>query len=143
MLADSSDFQREFILDRELNMTKGKRNALLIVGVYLAALGLAWIWFHPYFVGERVRENISIGASVPDVEKTFQVKAYHFPGAAYCGKNGPSNIKKIAVDEVGRVPLFPLPKVAITTTTFCFDKNDKLVATKTERWFDELYKHHE
>jgi hypothetical protein len=143
MLAGSSDFQRKSIRDRELNMNKGKRNVLLVIALYLAVMGLAWIWFHPNFVDARVRENISIGASVPDVEKTFQVKAYHFPGAAYCGKNGPPKIKIIAVDEVGRVPLFPLPKVAITTTTFCFDKNDKLVATKTERWFDELYKHHE
>jgi hypothetical protein len=85
MLAGSSDFQRKFIRDRDLNINKGKRNSLLIVGVYLAALGPAWIWFHLYFVGERIRENISIGASVPDAEKTFQVKAYHFPSAAYCG----------------------------------------------------------
>jgi hypothetical protein len=131
-------FQREFIPDRELIMSKGKRILLLIVGLYLGALGFAWIWFHPYFVSERVREHIALGANVPDVEKTFQVKAYYFPGSAYCGKAGPANVTRIAIDEMGRVPLLPLPKAVVTTTLFCFDSNDKLVATRTERWFDEL-----
>ena len=107
-------------------MTKGKRNALLIVGVYLAVLGLAWIWFHPNFVRERVRENISIGASVLDVEKTFQVKAYHFPGAAYCGENGPSNIKKIAVDEVGKVPCFRCRRWRLQQRHFVLTKTTSL-----------------
>lgn len=124
-------------------MNKGKQIALLMVGLYLVALGLAWVWFHPYLVDERVRDHIPLGARVPDVEKTFQVKAYAFPGSAYCGKNGPANIKKIAIDEAGRVPLLPLPKAMVTTTIFCFDRNDKLVATKTERWFDGIWNDHE
>jgi hypothetical protein len=102
-------------------MSKGKRNVLLAIGLYLAVLGLAWIWFHPYFVSERVRDQISLGARVPEVEKTFQVKAYEFPGSAYCGKDGPAKITKIAIDEMGRVPLLPLPKAMVTTTIFCFD----------------------
>jgi hypothetical protein len=119
-------------------MSKGKQIVLLIVGLYLVALGLAWIWFHPYLVNERVRDHIALGAHVPEVEKTFRVKVYDFPGSAYCGKAGPANVTRIAIDEVGRVPLPPLPKAMVTTTLFCFDSNDKLVATKTERWFDEL-----
>lgn len=119
-------------------MSRGKRNTLLIIGLYLAILGFAWVWFHPYFVSGRVSERVSIGEGAPDVEKTFQVRAYDFPGSAYCGKHGPPNVTRIAIDETGRVPLLPLPKAMVTTTIFCFDKNDKLVGTKTVRWLDKL-----
>ncbi len=119
-------------------MDKGKRNALLVTGLYLAVLGLAWAWFHPYFVSKRVHERISIGALASEVERVFQVRPYDFPSSAYCGNDGPPNITRIALDEASRVPLLPLPIVMVTTTTFCFDRNNKLVSMKTERWFDEL-----
>ena len=52
-LAGSSNVQREFIRNRELNMNKGNRFALFAVGLYLAALGLAWIWLHPVLRGRE------------------------------------------------------------------------------------------
>jgi hypothetical protein len=114
-------------------MNKGKRNALLIIALYLASLGIAWFWFHPHFVGGRIHERISLEAGASEVEKTFQVRTYNFPGSAYCGKDGPPNIMRIAVAETGRVPLLPLPKVMVTTTIFCIDGNNRLVGTNTER----------
>lgn len=134
----SSDFRHEVIRDGRLSMNKGKRNALLVTGLYLAALGLAWAWFHPYFVSKRVHERISTGALASEVEKVFQVKPYNFPRAAYCGNAGPPSVTRIAIDEASRVPLPPLPMEMVTTTIFCFDGNDKLVGMKTERWVDEL-----
>lgn len=119
-------------------MSSGKQNALLATALYLATLGVAWIWFHPYLVSERVHQRIAVGASASDVEQAFQVRPYDFPGSAYCGKNGPPRITRIAVDEASRVPLLPLPMVMVTSTIFCFDNNDKLVGMNTERWFDEL-----
>lgn len=119
-------------------MSKGNRNALLATGLYLAVLGFVWAWFHPYFVSARVHERIPVGALASEVEKVFQVRTYDFPSSAYCGKDGPPNITRIALDEASRVPLLPLPMVMVTTTTFCFDRSNKLVGMKTERWFDEL-----
>ncbi len=119
-------------------MDKGRRNALLVTGLYLAVLGLAWAWFHPYFVSKRIHERISIGALASEVEKVFQVRPYDFPSSAYCGKDGPPNISRIAIDEEGRVPLLPFPLFMVTTTIFCFDNNDRLVGMRTVRWFDEL-----
>ncbi len=119
-------------------MNKGKRNALLVAGLYLAVLGSAWAWFHPYFVSERVHERIAIGATTTDVENVFQTRAYDFPRAAYCGNDGPPSVSRIAIDEAIRVPLLPLPMEMVTTTIFCFDGHDKLVGMKTERWVDEL-----
>jgi hypothetical protein len=115
-----------------------KRNALIATCLYLAALGTAWLWFSPHFVNERVHDRVSIGARAADVEKAFHVKPYSFPATAYCGKNAPPKISRIAVDETGRVPLLPVPMVMVTTTIFCFDRNDRLVGMKTERWFDEF-----
>lgn len=119
-------------------MGTGKRNTIITAALYLAVLGLAWIWFHPYFVSERVQKRISIGALKSEVERVFQVRPYDFPSSAYSGKDGPPNITRIAIDETGRVPLLPIPMVMVTTTIFCFDRNDKLVGMKTERWFDDL-----
>ncbi len=119
-------------------MGSRKRSALLVILLYLTAQFLAWIWFNPNFVSRRMFDQIQIGAHATDVENIFKVRPYDFPRAAYCGKEGPAGISRIAIDEVGRVPLLPLPMVMITTTIFCFDKNDKLVGMKTERWFDEL-----
>jgi|SRR5512146_483336 hypothetical protein len=134
----SSDFRHEVIRDGRLSMNKGKRNALLATGLYLAVLALAWAWFHPYFVSARVRERVAIGATTADVESVFHARAYDFPRAAYCGKDGPPGVSRIAIDEAIRVPLLPLPMEMVTTTIFCFDGNDKLVGMKTERWVDEL-----
>jgi hypothetical protein len=119
-------------------MDKGRRNAIVVTVLYIAFLCGAWIWFHPYFVNQRVRGHISIGASAQEVEKAFQVRPYDFPGSAYCGMDGPSNVTRIAIDETARIPLLPVPMVMVTTTVFCFDRNDKLVGTKSERWIDEL-----
>lgn len=119
-------------------MGGGKRNALLVAVLYLAILCFAWIWFHPYFVSERVHERISIGAHATDVENAFQIKTYDFPRSAYCGNEGPPGVTRIALDEASRVPLLPLPMVMVTTTIFCFDSSDKLVGMNTERWFDVL-----
>ncbi len=119
-------------------MNKGERNALLVACLYLAVLGLVCAWFHPHFVSARVRERIAIGASLANVEKAFQTKAYDFPKSAYCGNDGPPSVSRIAIDEAIRVPLLPLPMEMVTTTIFCFDRNDRLAGMKTERWVDEL-----
>lgn len=116
----------------------GMRNVIVIAGLYFAGLGLAWTWFHPYFVSERVHDRISIGALASEVEKVFQVRPYDFPSSAYCGKDGPPNISRIAIDEAGRVPLLPFPMFMVTTTIFCFDYNDRLVGMRTIRWFDDF-----
>jgi hypothetical protein len=120
-------------------MDKGKRNVLVVAGLYFAFLCCSWCWFHPYFVNQRIRGHISIGASAQEVQNVFQVRPYYFPGSAYCGKDGPPDITRIAIDETGRVPLLPVPVVMVTTTIFCFDRSDKLVGMESERWFDELW----
>lgn len=118
-------------------MSKGKRIALSLLGLYLAALGVAWVWFLPSLVNERVHKRISLGARASDVAKTFQIhQPFDIPSAAHCGKDAPPNITRIAIYNVGSVPLLPLPMVLATTTTFCFDKNDILVGIETGRWID-------
>ena len=119
-------------------MKKWKRNVLILTGLYILFILGAWFWFDPNFVSERVHGRIAIGAQEPDVESQFQVRQYIFPNSSYCGKDGPPNISRIAIDETGRIPLFPFPKEMVTTTIFCFDENEKLVGMRTERWFDEL-----
>ncbi len=124
--------------DTGLSMGSGMRLGLLAITLYLAALGFVWIWFHPHFVSMRVHERISAGASASDVEREFQVRTYDFPGSAYCGKDSPPNVTRIAIGEASRMPLLPLPMAMVTTTVFCFDGHDRLVGMKTERWFDDL-----
>lgn len=118
-------------------MSRGMRIVLSMLGLYLAALGVAWVWFHPSLVNERVHKRISIGARASDVVKTFQIhEPFDIESAAHCGSEGPPNITRIAIYSAGSVPLLPLPMVLATTTTFCFDKSDMLVGIETVRWFD-------
>jgi hypothetical protein len=118
-------------------MSRGKRIALSMLGLYLAGLGVAWVWFHPSLVNKRIHKQISIGARASDVVKAFQIhEPFDTEIAAYCGNEGPQKITKIAIYNVGSVPLLPLPMVLATTTTFCFDTNDILVGIETRRWFD-------
>ena len=118
-------------------MNRGTRVALLVVGLYLAVISFSWIWLDPDFVSERVHDRISIGSSLSDVAKVFEIGGpFRLPSAAYCGNDWPSNITKIAVNDAGRVPLLPIHRVLVTTTVFCFDRNDKLVGMETERWSD-------
>lgn len=119
-------------------MDEGKRKVLVLTGLYIAFLCWSWIWFHPYFVSQRVLGHISIGASAREVEQAFQVRPYDFPASTYCGMDGPPKVTRIAIDETARIPLLPVPMFMVTTTVFCFDRNDKLVGMKSERWFDEL-----
>ncbi len=119
-------------------MDEGRRKVLVLSGLYIAFLCGSWLWFHPYFVSQRVRGQISIGASAREVERAFQIPTYDFPGSAYCGIDGPPVVTRIAIDESARIPILPVPMVMVTTTVFCFDRDDKLVGMKSERWFDEL-----
>jgi hypothetical protein len=119
-------------------MNRGTRVVLLVVGIYLAVISFSWVWLDPDFVSQRVHDRISIGSSLSDVAKAFDIGGpFRLPSAAYCGKNGPSKITRIAVYDAGRVPLLPIPSVLVTTTTFCFDRNDKLVGMETVRWSDK------
>lgn len=118
-------------------MSRGKRIALSMFCLYLVALGIAWIWFHPNLVNERVHKQISIGARASDVVRAFKIhEPFDIESAAHCGSEGPQKITRIAVYDVGSVPLLPLPIILATTTTFCFDTNDLLVGMKTRRWLD-------
>ena len=118
-------------------MSRGKRIALSILGLYLVALVVAWVWYQPSLVNERVHKRIAIGARGVDVAKTFQInEPFDIPSSAHCGKDVSPNITRIAIYNVGSVPLLPLPMVLATTTTFCFDNNDILVGIRTERGFD-------
>ncbi|OIR04188.1 hypothetical protein GALL_136700 [mine drainage metagenome] len=119
-------------------MDEGKRKVLVLTVLYVAFLCGSWLWFHPHFVTQRIRGQISIGASAREVEKAFHVRTYDFPGSAYCEADGPPVVTRIAIDESARIPILPVPMVMVTTTVFCFDHNDKLVGMKSERWFDEL-----
>ena len=137
-LPDSFFYKSAAIRDGGPVMDEGKRKVLVLTGLYIVFLCGAWLWFHPYFVSQRVHGQIAIGASAQEVEKAFQVRTYDFPGSAYCGADGPPIVTRIAIDESARIPILPIPMVMVTTTVFCFDRNDKLAGMKSERWFDEL-----
>ena len=118
-------------------MKRGTRVVLLVVGIYLAVTSFLGIWLDPDFVSKRVHDRISIGSTLSDVAKVYEIGGpFRLPSAAYCGNDGPSNITKIAVNDAGRVPLLPFPRVLVTTTIFCFDRSDKLAGMRTERWSD-------
>lgn len=59
-------------------MDEGRRNAIVVTVLYIVFLCGTWTWFHPYFVNQRVRGHISIGAIVQESEKTFQVRTMTF-----------------------------------------------------------------
>jgi hypothetical protein len=118
-------------------MRRARHIALALLAVYLAYLATAWVWFHPSLVNKRVRQQIAIGMPASDIAKIFNINSsFDVPSAAHCGTGGPPNITRIAIYTPGGVLLLPLPMSLPTTTTFCFDRNDKLVAMSTGRWID-------
>lgn len=118
-------------------MCRARHIALALLAVYVAYLATAWIWFHPSLVDKRVRQQIAIGISASELEKFFNINSpFDVPSSAQCGTDGPPNITRIAIYNAGGVLLLPLPIALTTTTTFCFDRSDKLVAMSTGRWVD-------
>lgn len=118
-------------------MRRARQIGLALLAVYVAYLATAWVWFHPSFVSERVRRQIAIGMPTAEIVKIFSIYSpFDVPSSAQCGTDGPPNITRIAIYNAGGVLLLPLPMALVTTTTFCFDRNDKLVAMSTGRWLD-------
>ena len=118
-------------------MSRAGRIALAFLVIYLVYLVAAWVWFYPGFVDKRVRQKISMGMPASEVVKVFKINpSFDIPSAAHCGVSGPASISRIATYTSGGVVFLPLPLTLPTTTTFCFDGSDKLVAISTNRWLD-------
>jgi hypothetical protein len=58
------------------------------------------------------------------------------PDATYCAPMSMEKFRRVSVYDAGGVPFLPLPVVYATSTTFCFDTQDQLVAFHTKRWID-------
>lgn len=118
-------------------MSRASKIVICLVATYLLMVGLAWVWLDPRLVDARVHKRISLGAPASEVVAEFHVAPpFDIESSAHCGTNGPSDITRIALYNAGGVILLPLPMSVPTTTTFCFDSGDRLVAIKSARWID-------
>jgi len=118
-------------------MSKANKIALGLISIYLAYLAIGWIWYLPSLVDKRVRGRITLGEPASDVAKTFGIyNAFDTKNGAYCSSEGPPDVTRIEFYDVGGIPLIPLLSELDTSTTFCFDSKDALIAMHTERWID-------
>lgn len=114
-----------------------RKLAFWLVGIYVGFLLIEWIWLVPSFVDRRVASHVTLGMSGADVAAAFGIgKPFDIPPAAHCSPANSKVVSRIALHTAGGVPLFPLPMILTSTTTFCFDADDRLVAFQTKRWVD-------
>lgn len=101
------------------------------------ALAIYWVWLMPSLVDQRILSQIKFGMSGAQVAKAFDINGpFDIEAGTPCSPMSKDKFSRVSIYNVGSVPLLPVPMVYVTTTTFCFDNQDKLVAFRTERSFD-------
>jgi hypothetical protein len=114
-----------------------KKIVLSLLGIYFLALVVYWVWLIPSFVDQRTSEKIRLGMSGHQVAQVLGIfEPMETKINAYCSPMSDASFTRIALYDAGSVPLLPLPMVYATSTTFCFDSQNRLVAFRTRRWFD-------
>lgn len=120
-----------------VSLTRWQLVVIGLVGLYAFFLVAKWIWLTPSFVDWRLASRITLGSSGSKVAATLNInKPFDIPSAKHCAPTSSKTFSRIAVYTAGGVPLFPLPMIITSTTTFCFDPDDQLVAFHTKRWVD-------
>jgi len=114
------------------------RNILMsLIGLYLLALAIYWIWLLPSLVDQRISSRIKSGMTGAQIANVLGIhEPFDAVSATYCAPASIEKFSRISIYNSGSVPLLPLPMVIATTTTFCFDTQDKLIAIRTKRWID-------
>jgi len=114
------------------------RNLLIsLFSLYLFALAIYWLWLIPSLVDQRISSKIKLGMSGAEVANVLGIyEPMDMKMATYCAPKSMDNFNRISIYNAGSVPLLPLPMGYVTTTRFCFDAQDRLVAFQTRRWFD-------
>jgi hypothetical protein len=108
-----------------------------LFGIYLLGLASCWVWFAPRFVDQRIAPKIKPGVSGMQVAAALGIHGpMDMPEATYCAPTTMEKFKRISVYNIGGVPLLPFPMGYETSTDFCFDAADRLVAFHTQRWID-------
>ena len=116
---------------------KARQLLIWLVGLYAVFLVIKWIWLIPSFVDWRLTSRVTPGMSENQVVTTFHINnSFDIPSAAHCAPASSEAVSRIAVYTAGGVPLFPLPMIVTSTTTFCFDSHNRLIAFQTKRWVD-------
>ncbi len=114
-----------------------KKILISLLALYLLALLIYSIWLTPFFVDQRISSKIQPGMSGLQVANALNIfEPMDTKTNSYCAPQNKDNFSKIAIYNVGSVPLLPVPMVFATTTTFCFDTQGKLIAFQTRRYFD-------
>jgi hypothetical protein len=106
--------------------------ATVVIALY--AVG-NWMWTSPSAVDRRVGALVKVGMPASEVrERVGASNAVDFPAYPYCAPNNSARVTRISRYTSGGVGLGI--EVMPTTTIFCFDSADRLVAFKTARWVD-------
>jgi hypothetical protein len=108
-----------------------------LLGLYLLVVAIYWVWLMPSFVDRRISSKIKLEMSGAEVAKVLGAyEPMDMSENTYCEPKSMDKFNRISLYHAGSVPLLPLPMGYVTTTTFCFDTQDRLVTFQTKRWFD-------
>jgi hypothetical protein len=108
----------------------------LLVAYFLWPL-VNWMRYSPGRIDADLQSRIRPGMQAAEIVSTLRTPGVLvLPPRAYCAPASPVTVKRISLYTPGAVWLVFLS--ITTTTTFCYDQNDNLLAFKTARWIDGL-----
>ena len=111
------------------------RALLCVLGFYAAWLAFNWIWYAPTLVTRRVDARIRPGLRASDVTSIFgSGHAFDVTPKDYCSPKSSEVVSRLSSYTPGGLSFFIMS--VPTTVTFCYDKNDTLVAFQAARWVD-------
>jgi len=108
-----------------------------LVALYLLWAVFDWVRYQPETIDRELQTRVRLGMNASEVSGVLGTKrAFDVPPRAYCTPKSPAVVRRISVYTPGGVWMF-LATIP-TSTTFCYDESDKLLAFRTARWIDAL-----